>query len=324
MKKDLPKFGYFENGKTRVRRLPRNAVVFIHGILSGHETFEPLIEKLRTAGSDSTHRFAYFDYDFHQSIAESGRQFAQALSSQFTEECEVTIVAHSMGGLVSRLALLQDTLGELGFVKRLIMLGTPNHGTLRTGQQGLLVQLIRGIGGPIIALTTKKPGIVELSDVRILLKTHLTSGTEGRTHHVEYVTIPATCFNENVGIIESVRNAPSRLIGLLPLGMEFLKAHPCWRVRLDKPHDGIVEESSVFMGDRGGVTRRSERKATCNGSTTGGAYMHVLHDDLTQESHITIQSADQTASIIAGLLKWQTIEKWKAKNPRSCDLNYQP
>ena len=324
MKKDLPKFEYFEIGKPTPRRPLRKAVVFIHGILSGHETFEPLIEKLRTAGSDRTHRFAYFDYDFHQSIAESGRQFAQALSSRFTAECEVTIVAHSMGGLVSRLALLQDTLRELGFVKRLIMLGTPNHGTLRTGQQGILVQLIRGIGGTIIALTTKKAGIVELSDVRSLLQTHLTPSTEGRTHHVEYVTIPATCFNENVGIAESIQNPSSRFIGLLPLGFEFLKAHPCWRVRLDKPHDGIVEESSVFMGDRGAVTRRSERRATCSGSTTGGPYMHILHDAFNRESHITIQSADQTATIIAELLTCPTIGAWQARNPKSCDLDYKP
>ena len=305
-------------------RATTQTIVFVHGIRSSHETFEALAGKLRAKGIGAKFQFAYFDYSYRQSIAESGRQLAKALKENLSDlKTEVTIVGHSMGGLVGRLALLQQR-HEMPFVKRLIMLGTPNHGTLHTGKLGLLMQLTREVTGKIWSLTTKKTGVKELTEIDKLLNVHLNEETQKRTYSVEYVSIPATCFHEGAGLIELMGLGASRGIGLAPLAMELFKALPGWSVGLEKPHDGIVEESSVYLGNRGSVTRRSERRATCNKVPNCGSYVHVCHDDFRQESHVTIQTADRTAAILAELFKSRTIAEWRSSNAGACDFVFEP
>jgi pimeloyl-ACP methyl ester carboxylesterase len=299
-------------------------IVFVHGIRSSHQTFEALAGKLRAKGIGAEFQFAYFDYSYRQSIAESGRQLADELKENLTDlKTEVTIVGHSMGGLVGRLALLQHR-HEMPFVKRLIMLGTPNHGTLHTGRLGFLMQLTREVTGKIWALTTEKTGVKELTEIDKLLNVHLNDETQRRTYPVEYVSIPATCFHEGAGWIELMGLGASRGIGLAPLTMELFKAHPCWSVGLEKPHDGIVEESSVYLGNRGSVTRRSERRATCKNVPDCGPYIHIRHDDFRQESHVTIQEADRTAAILAELFKSRTLAEWRSANAGACDFDFEP
>jgi hypothetical protein len=146
------------------------------------------------------------------------------------------------------------------------------------------------------ALTTRKTGVKELTEIDKLLDNHLNDETLSWTYHIEYISIPATCFHEGAGWLELMGVGPSRGIGLVPLAMELFKAHPCWSVGLEKPHDGIVEESSVYLGDRGAVTHRSERRATCAGTPNCGPYIHVRHHDLRRESHVTIQMSDRIAA----------------------------
>ncbi|MBI3390892.1 MAG: alpha/beta fold hydrolase [Deltaproteobacteria bacterium] len=77
-----------------------------------------------------------FDADFHpfdwrQSLDQLGDELSQSLKG---EAAGVSLVAHSMGGLVARAALARKAPN----VKRLIMLGTPNFGSFAP------VQAIRG------------------------------------------------------------------------------------------------------------------------------------------------------------------------------------
>ena len=64
----------------------------------------------------------FHDYDWRRPVSDLGQEFARFLNRQ-TEP--VTIVAHSMGGVVSRAALQFGAKN----VRRLIMIGTPNHGS---------------------------------------------------------------------------------------------------------------------------------------------------------------------------------------------------
>lgn len=77
--------------------------------------------RLRSAGYDAD----FFPFDWRQSIDELGAQLAQRIRQDDPEgHGRVSIVAHSMGGLVAR-----ATLGAGVPMRRLIMLGTPNFGS---------------------------------------------------------------------------------------------------------------------------------------------------------------------------------------------------
>ncbi len=80
--------------------------------------------RLRAAGFDAD----FWGYDWRLSVKDLGAEFAKHLTAQPEK---VHVVAHSMGGLVSRAALKQ---GAGSSVNRLVMLGTPNHGSFLATQ----------------------------------------------------------------------------------------------------------------------------------------------------------------------------------------------
>jgi pimeloyl-ACP methyl ester carboxylesterase len=85
--------------------------------------------RLRIAGYDAD----YHHYDWRMSLDQLGAGLVKRLASEPAEE--VYLVAHSMGGLVARAAIAL----EAPKIKRLIMLGTPNHGSFAP------VQAIRAV-----------------------------------------------------------------------------------------------------------------------------------------------------------------------------------
>src|SRR5688500_9411181 len=84
---------------------------------------------LRKAGFDAV----LLDYDWRRDIATLGKQLAERLASDGRDD--VALIGHSMGGLVARAALVHAA-GK--HVSQLIMLGTPNSGSLAA------VQALRG------------------------------------------------------------------------------------------------------------------------------------------------------------------------------------
>jgi len=75
----------------------------------------------------------FHDYDWRLSIVQSGRTLAERLRA--LRPAPVAIVAHSLGGLVSRAAL---ALAHTRHIERLVLLGTPNCGSFAA------VQALRG------------------------------------------------------------------------------------------------------------------------------------------------------------------------------------
>ncbi len=84
---------------------------------------------LRKAGYDAV----LLDYDWRHDIASLGQRLAERIIVDGRDN--VALVAHSMGGLVSRAALTHAAGAK---VSQLIMLGTPNTGSLAA------VQALRG------------------------------------------------------------------------------------------------------------------------------------------------------------------------------------
>jgi pimeloyl-ACP methyl ester carboxylesterase len=107
-----------QRGRLMALRVPAAAPIVPLGVVLF--SYLRLKLHLRTAG------FAveFHDYDWRLSIVHSGRALAERLGA--LRPAPVAIVAHSMGGLVSRAAL---ALGDTRHIERVVLLGTPNCGS---------------------------------------------------------------------------------------------------------------------------------------------------------------------------------------------------
>ena len=78
----------------------------------------------------------YVHYNTGLHISENGREFSDLLetfTNQLPRQIELMIIAHSMGGLVSRSAYHYGKLSDhtwLNRLRKLVFLGTPHHGSL--------------------------------------------------------------------------------------------------------------------------------------------------------------------------------------------------
>lgn len=104
----------------------RPVVLIIHGYNSSAAALSELQAAVREAG----HSVAVFTYPNDGPLDESAELLSAELRVFATEHPgrDVSIVAHSMGGLVAR-ALLENPELDPGNVRRLIMVATPNHGS---------------------------------------------------------------------------------------------------------------------------------------------------------------------------------------------------
>jgi hypothetical protein len=114
-------------GRLTELRLAEGSKVVALGAMN--YTYLKLTLSLRKAGFDAV----LLDYDWRQELASLGKALAARLDRDDRED--VAIVGHSMGGLVARAALTHAAGSR---VSQLIMLGTPNAGSLAA------VQALRG------------------------------------------------------------------------------------------------------------------------------------------------------------------------------------
>lgn len=112
----------------------RQSVVLIHGLDDPGKVWQNLAPQLAAEGYDVWE----MNYPNDQPIVESSLLFSGELHQLYQlGRRSVSLVAHSMGGLVSRELLTSPTIsyrhlvqqGKAPKVERLIMVGTPNHGS---------------------------------------------------------------------------------------------------------------------------------------------------------------------------------------------------
>ena len=114
-------------GRLALLRMPGGAAVVPLGVVL--YSYLRLKLYLRSQGL----AVEFHDYDWRLPVLESGRALAERLRA--AKPARVALVAHSMGGLVSRAAL---ALPGTGHVERVVLLGTPNAGSFAA------VQALRG------------------------------------------------------------------------------------------------------------------------------------------------------------------------------------
>ena len=128
-------------------------VVLIHGILRSANCMSSMAETLEKAGF---HTFQ-FDYPSTQvSIPDAAEYLHQTIESLEGIE-ELSIVSHSMGGLVTRAYFAEHHDPRF---RRVVMVGTPNHGAELADlvHQNFLVRTVAGPGGR--QLVTDREGLI--------------------------------------------------------------------------------------------------------------------------------------------------------------------
>ncbi|MFE7115938.1 esterase/lipase family protein [Streptomyces sp. NPDC057654] len=119
-------------------KLAHRPIVFVHGWHSGPGTWNHMVDKTREYGytSDELYRFDYSSFSQVGNGSTPIRALADKLGAFIEKEDllnkspdgQIDIVAHSMGGLVSRAYLKQNEGSKT--TAHLVTLATPNHGTI--------------------------------------------------------------------------------------------------------------------------------------------------------------------------------------------------
>ena len=114
-------------GRLTTLRMPGTARIVSLGVVI--DSYLKLKLHLRAAGF----AVSFHDYDWRLGVDELGRSLAERLRNEPSQR--LAIVAHSMGGLVSRAAAV---LPGAERVERVLLLGSPNYGSFAT------IQALRG------------------------------------------------------------------------------------------------------------------------------------------------------------------------------------
>jgi len=122
-----PRYGLFLDDDWQQRTSGHPLVVIVHGYGSSADEFQALRGKLRDTGLAT----GVFSYPNDAKVALSGRELASALQSfeHRYPDRRISLVAHSMGGLLSRVAIEDPESGTVGNIDQLIMVATPNQGS---------------------------------------------------------------------------------------------------------------------------------------------------------------------------------------------------
>ncbi|MCK6395901.1 CHAT domain-containing protein [Zoogloea sp.] len=159
---------------------------------------------------DGSHRVVRFDYDWRQPILALGQRLATTLREALVSHPNqpVRILAHSMGGLVTRAAFAADSTLWRDIVARpggrLLMLGTPNNGS------HLFVETLLGQSDTIrtLARADLQHGMQAILDI--------VAGFPGAVH-----LLPAPGFVDTAGVAEHDFYAEQTWVDLAALNNDF-------------------------------------------------------------------------------------------------------
>jgi len=117
----------------------RPTVILVHGALSTPDKMKTLGERFEK-DSDTKGKFnvLYFHYYTAENIEISAKLLVDEIER--LKLSEVYLIAHSMGGIVCRCAL--EKIKNLTSVKKVILLGTPNHGTASECLRGMVNDVV--------------------------------------------------------------------------------------------------------------------------------------------------------------------------------------
>jgi pimeloyl-ACP methyl ester carboxylesterase len=255
---------------------------------------------LRAAGFD----VVFHDYDWRLGVEELGRSFAERLRSESSER--LAIVAHSMGGLVSRAAV---ALPGTGRVERVLLLGTPNLGSFAP------IQALRGT----YAVVRKLARLASNDSAEFL------SGEIFNTFPSLYQMLPAGHCSNGTDLFDAA-SWPSTGPRPVPALLEHART---LQSVLAQPDDrfasivGIGQETVTSVRRRDDdfvytITRRGDGTVPAISATLPGAPAHyapVAHSDLTRDQVVAAAVVDilRTGRTKRLPTRWATASRAEAR-----------
>lgn len=308
--KSLPKLkvvrpGVRADGRFRV-------IVFVHGIYSSHATFCTMLPGFEGDKEFDQHELVWYDYDWGQPIRESAAQLRSILLARYPVDVEITIVGHSMGGLVGRFVIID---GSIPTVKRLVMIASPNYGAIMASRTSTLWQWAIAGAGTITPMFPRKRGLRDLTRVQTLYDQIGREGVQGqRALEVEYVTIPGLFYHDDRRDSDPGLDGGALLFTIIGLGLRALALVEPAEVRIERPHDGIVEESSVHL--QGGTARFCEKDLCFHDSRLPRTYAHVTPQSSLDLVHVRVHHDKAVCDAVRGILSENSVVDWRASLTR--------
>ena len=108
------------------------SIILVHGMNDNAESWNKMLNYFDDNGIDSTNNVWVFEYKWWNHIHYNGFKMAGlVLSEQYNNKItqDPIIIAHSMGGLVSRAYIAEDSYGGQSNFYRLVTLSTPHLGS---------------------------------------------------------------------------------------------------------------------------------------------------------------------------------------------------
>jgi pimeloyl-ACP methyl ester carboxylesterase len=298
----------------------RQMVVFVHGIFSSHKTFDRMVEWFKTDSQLSEWDLYYYDYDYGRPILQSAARLRRYLNESHGD-ADVTLIGHSMGGLVSRFALVdghplkrfQLKTPSITCVKRIVMLGTPNFGAMTSGQLSILWQLATAGAKKIAPFIPKSPGVLDLTAIQSLYRQvakYTDNAPPCRAECVEYITVPGLFFNDERKDTDFGPDGKAATFVAMNILCRLLSTRAMWEARIPKPHDGIVAASSVNMTPAD--DRESEKSVAIATAKAGSvSYGHIVPRTMADCTHVTIQEDRLVFESLRDILRNGSLEAWK-------------
>ena len=220
-------------------------------------------------------------YDWRLGIEESGTSFAERLRAHAARR--VAIVAHSMGGLISRVAV---ALPGMEHVERVVLLGTPNLGSFAPVQalRGTYA-VVRKIARLDGATTAERLTEEVFNSFPSLYQMVPVFGGKGAADLLDPGSWPDSGPALRPALLESARRfrdrlppADERFVAIAGVGQETVTA-------ISKGRDGFV-----YTLTRHGDGTVPARSAALDGANT--YYANAAHSDLTRDAHVASAIVD--------------------------------
>ena len=283
---------------------PPFLAIFIHGIFSDPDAaFGPLAVSMREDKQFSNWLTVGFRYDFHDPIranADILHYLIQTLTG-----IQIDLICHSMGGLVGRLAILA---GSGPKIRRIFLIGTPNHGAYRTSQLSANGQAAFAMTGLVWAMFPKT-GIRDLTRVPDIMRGPIARDA----HHAlntEYVTIPGTYFNRERPWWEIPLKGKTQP-WLWALDRRLLLLDTILGATIRPPHDGIVEhDSNRFQSELQGSITEKHSALIWSKRPEARRYLHLYLDVCDLLTHVEIQHHPVVISAVKSILLSESLYVW--------------